>query len=45
MFDFISEPDKVLLMENIKLLMDADGKISEQEQQLEKEIKRNLNLN
>ena len=45
MFDFISEPSKVLLMENIKLLMDADGKISEQEQQLEKEIKRNLNLN
>ena len=44
-YSVFGELDKVLLMENVKLLMDADGKISEQEQQLEKEIKRNLNLN
>jgi uncharacterized protein (DUF697 family) len=44
-YSVFGELDKALLLANMKLLMEADGKVSEQEHQLENEIKKHLNLN
>ena len=41
-FSVFGELDKILLMENVKLLMDAEGKISEEEKHIEIEFRRNL---
>jgi uncharacterized protein (DUF697 family) len=43
-YSVFGELDKVLLMENVKLLMNSDGKISDQELQVENEIRKNLGL-